>query len=82
MPIYEYECTICGEISEFLEGITREQSVRECGSCGSKDLMRIMSKSVQSKTGHIMGSQGGKTCCGREERCDTAPCDQGAACGR
>lgn len=80
MPIYEYECTTCGGISEFLEGITQEQSVMKCGFCGCEDLTKIISKSVQSRTGHVMGSQGGKTCCGEEERCDTAPCAQGAAC--
>jgi putative FmdB family regulatory protein len=80
MPIYEYECTMCGGISEFLEGMTEEQSVRECGSCGSEDLKKTLSKCVQSRTGYVMGSQGGKTCCGREERCDTVPCAQGETC--
>ena len=80
MPIYEYECAVCGGISELLEGVTEEQTERKCGSCGSAKLTRILSKGVQSRTGHVMGSQGGKTCCGREERCDTAPCAQGAAC--
>jgi putative FmdB family regulatory protein len=65
MPIYEYECAMCGRVSEFLEGMTQEKSVRKCSSCGSEDLTRIMSKGVQSRTGQLMGSQGGKTCCGR-----------------
>jgi len=80
MPIYEYECAKCGRISEFFEGMAQDQSVRRCDSCGSEDLRKILSRGVQSRIGHIMGSQSGKTCCGREERCDTAPCAQGTAC--
>jgi len=79
MPIYEYECSMCGGISEFPEGMTREQSVRKCGSRVSEDLKKILSKSVQSRVGQLMGLQGGETCCGREEHCDTAPCAQGEA---
>ncbi len=80
MPIYEYECAKCGGVSEFFEGMTQEQSVRKCNACGSEDLRRILSRGVQSRMGRLMGSQGGKPCCGREERCNTAPCAQGAAC--
>jgi len=80
MPIYEYECSVCGEITEFLEGMTAGKTVRKCSSCGSEALARILSKSISSRTGKIMGSQGGKTCCGREDRCNTSPCAQGAAC--
>ncbi len=80
MPIYEYECTACGGISELLEGMTEEQTARRCRVCGNEDLKRILSKGVTSRIGQIMGSRGGRTCCGREERCDTAPCAQGAAC--
>lgn len=80
MPIYEYECAKCGVISELFEGMTQEQSIRKCDSCGSEDLTRILSRGVQSRMGQVMGSQGGKTCCGREERCDTPPCAKGTAC--
>jgi putative FmdB family regulatory protein len=80
MPIYEYECCKCGVISEFFEGMTQEQPVRKCDACGSDDLTRIMPRGVQSRMGQVMGSQGGKTCCGREDRCDTPPCAKGAAC--
>jgi putative FmdB family regulatory protein len=81
MPIYEYECAVCGGISELLEGMTVEQTARKCRVCGSEDLKRILSKGVTSRMSQIMGSRGGRTCCGREERCDTAPlCAQGTAC--
>jgi len=80
MPIYEYECAVCGGMTEFLEGMTQEKAVRMCGSCGSEDLTRTLSKGITSRMGKLMGSQGGRTCCGREERCNTAPCSQGAAC--
>ena len=82
MPIYEYECGVCGGISEFFEGMTQENPDHKCKFCESENLKKILSKGVSSRIGGIMGSQGGKTCCGREERCDTAPCAQGAACHR
>jgi putative FmdB family regulatory protein len=80
MPLYEYKCAACSEITEFLEGVMQEKAIRQCSSCGSVDLTRILSKGVSSRMGQIIGSQGGKTCCGREERCNTSPCAQGAAC--
>jgi len=80
MPMYEYRCTVCGAVSEFLEGITQDKAIRQCSRCGSDELTRILSSGISSRMGKIMGSQGGKTCCGRDERCSTAPCAQGAAC--
>ncbi|MBN1382931.1 MAG: hypothetical protein JXA41_14770 [Deltaproteobacteria bacterium] len=82
MPIYEYECKQCGEISEFFEGMSQDNSGRKCKICGGNELTKILSKGVSARMGGMMGSRGGKTCCGREERCDTAPCAQGQACHR
>ena len=80
MPIYEYECAMCGGVTEFLEGMTQEKAARKCGACGSEDLTKTLSTGISSRMGKIMCSQGGRTCCGREERCNTAPCAQGEAC--
>ncbi|MBN1662372.1 MAG: zinc ribbon domain-containing protein [Deltaproteobacteria bacterium] len=82
MPIYEYECASCGAVTEFFEGMAQENRERQCRSCGGGDLHKILSKGVAARMGGIMGSQGGKTCCGREERCETSPCAQGQACHR
>ncbi|MDH5186021.1 MAG: hypothetical protein OEZ20_02825 [candidate division WOR-3 bacterium] len=77
MPIYEYQCKNCGKISEFLIGVVQDKIEIKCKHCKSKELDRVFSKSFISKSGNIIGSQGGKTCCGRDERCDTPPCSDG-----
>ena len=43
MPIYEYTCAKCGSVSEFLTGVSQEESVLECSSCGSAKLTRKLS---------------------------------------
>lgn len=74
MPIFEYQCKQCGTTSEFLIGISQEKTKIKCRKCGSTDLEKIFSKTVIAKSSNILGSQHGKTCCGREERCDKPPC--------
>lgn len=92
MPIYEYRCKKCSRINEFLIGVNQEEkeisakggsaSGRKCRYCGSKELNKIFSKSNVSRGGHLIASQGGKTCCGREERCDKPPCSDSGICKR
>jgi putative FmdB family regulatory protein len=82
MPIFEYRCTRCGTVCEFLEGVGSGRPEKRCSSCGSEDLERIFSASNVSTGGHFIGAQGGTTCCGREERCDTPPCGDGGVCER
>ena len=78
MPVYEYECKNCGRVSEFLVWVTQEKVELKCRHCGSKELDKIFSKSFISTSGNLIGSQeGGKTCCGRDERCDIPPCSDG-----
>ena len=78
MPIYEYECQECGQVSEvFLRG-TDSKDIK-CAKCGSKNLKRLVSVS------HMIGTHSpspGTTCCGRAERCETPPCSEGDACRR
>ena len=76
MPIYEYRCNNCGKISEFLVGVVREELEIKCNHCGSKELNKVFSRTGLVKSGHLIASQGGKTCCGRTERCDVPPCSQ------
>jgi len=83
MPIYEYKCNMCGKISEFLVGIGRDETSEfKCEYCGSKELTKVFSKSHVSKSNHTIGQQKGKTCCGRDERCDTPPCSDDGICKR
>lgn len=79
MPIYEYRCKACGAVSEYLVGLGREEKIR-CGKCASPEMTKILSAGFFT----FRNSQGmpGRTCCGREERCETPPCSDGGACRR
>jgi putative FmdB family regulatory protein len=79
MPIYDYRCQDCGEISEILRHeVSNAQSIT-CPLCGSERMERLLSASylLQTET-----RAPGKTCCGREERCQAPPCSTGEKCRR
>lgn len=78
MPIYEYRCNQCGNISELLTGIGSKDDVTKCKNCGSNDLVKIMS--AASFTFPDPGQPPCTTCCGMEERCDIPPCSNGPCC--
>jgi putative FmdB family regulatory protein len=80
MPIYEYKCRDCGEVSEVLVGMGSAHETATCKNCGSGRMERILSASFISVKGGV--SREGKTCCGRDERCDTPPCSTGNVCRR
>jgi putative FmdB family regulatory protein len=42
MPIYEYKCSKCGRISEFLENSSCKKS-KSCTHCGSTKLTKQLS---------------------------------------
>jgi putative FmdB family regulatory protein len=44
MPIYEYRCSGCRKISEFLVLNARESFVPVCPRCGATDLERVLSR--------------------------------------
>jgi len=79
MPIHEYRCRVCGAVTEYLTGVGGQVEVY-CPHCGSQDLEKLISSSS-----YLMrdGNQvPGRTCCGREERCEKPPCSGGGACRR
>lgn len=79
MPIYDYKCQDCGEISEiFLHGVENAKSI-SCPVCGSERVEKLFSASylLQTET-----RARGRTCCGRAERCETPPCSTGDVCSR
>jgi putative FmdB family regulatory protein len=79
MPIYEYRCKACGAISEHLIGIEQDESI-SCKNCGGQDVERVLS--VASFMNRAIERAPGRTCCGREERCETPPCSDGGTCRR
>jgi len=80
MPIYEYKCMDCGEVSEVLTGMGSRDKAAACNHCGSDHLERILSASFISVKGKM--SKGGTTCCGQADRCDIPPCATDDVCRR
>ena len=80
MPIYEYVCQDCGAVSEFLTGIGGQSPDIKCKECGGGQMAQILSPS--NFTLNSSARPRGRTCCGREERCDTPPCSTGNSCRR
>ena len=84
MPTYEYKCETCGLRFERQQSIL-EATLIECPECRG-EVRRIVSggagfilkDSGQGRIGHSAGAcsleQGGKTCCGLDERCGKPPC--------
>ena len=79
MPIYEYRCEVCSTVSEYLIGLGNDRPIR-CKQCGSREMSRILSAS--SLTLQSIKRSVGRTCCGREERCEVPPCSDGGSCRR
>jgi putative FmdB family regulatory protein len=82
MPTYEYECQRCGHRFEKFQNMS-EELLKECPQCGG-ELRRLIGKGAGIifkgsgfyVTDYKKSSQG-KTCCGRDEPCDTPPCSDG-----
>ncbi|MEW6379545.1 MAG: zinc ribbon domain-containing protein [bacterium] len=89
MPTYEYECQTCGHKFEQKQAIS-EVPVTECPKCHGV-VRRIVSGGTgfilkeNGQTRHGAGKsgcsfeQGGKTCCGRDQRddrCGTPHCGE------
>ena len=73
MPLFDYKCQQCGHISEFFIHNGADTNLK-CQSCGSKKLDKMLSVPGIIKN---QNREGGSTCCGREERCETPPCSGG-----
>jgi len=69
MPIYEYQCAACGEVTEIITvGGTAHDPV--CSSCGGRQLEKKVSAAALPK---MPARPAGKTCCGRDEKCGGGP---------
>ncbi len=86
MPTYEYECQECGYRFEKFQNMS-DEPLESCPECGGK-LKRLIGKgagvifkglgfyATDYKKSSSFSSEG-KTCCGRDEPCDTPPCSDG-----
>jgi len=74
MPLYEYRCRTCGQVSEILSKTGETGQEVACKSCGSADLEKMFSVTTIPA---YPTPKGGRTCCGRSERCDSPPCGTG-----
>lgn len=77
MPIYEYQCKNCGTRTEFLIGIGDENESLICKNCGGSELIKLISPAAPLT---ISTHPKGKTCCGREERCEKPTCSGDEVC--
>jgi putative FmdB family regulatory protein len=81
MPIYEYLCSECGEISELLLTSTTQRAT--CAACGSRKLKKLLSAHAfvsPSSTSHMPGP-GDTACCGSSPA--QASCaGPGSCCGK
>ena len=50
MPIYEYECTKCGEITEAMQKFS-DKPIKKCGSCSGK-----LHKLISQSSFHLKGT--------------------------
>jgi putative FmdB family regulatory protein len=85
MPTYEYECKKCGQRFERVQSIT-DEPLGECPECGNR-----VKRLINGGIGFIVGEgkyqhkdlrknncsleQAGITCCGRDIKCNTPPCE-------
>ena len=76
MPIFEFKCVECGAAFESVDLPGRETTT-VCPGCGSTELEKLFSTFATPK---MPAASDGLTCCGREERCDSPPCDAGGTC--
>ena len=77
MPIYDYRCSDCGNVSEIMVGIGAHTDTVQCKQCGSTSINKV--PTVASIATNYARPHG-KTCCGRDERCDTPPCSSESPC--
>ncbi len=67
MPIYEYRCKICGEVSEFL--VLRDNDPITCRKCGGDNLGKLMSAHSSLTTSPSSEAPLPGECCGAPNTC-------------
>jgi len=76
MPIFEYKCQDCGEISEFLI-LGNDGAELSCKSCKGTNLSKLISAHNTSVSGNSFGGSIPGGCCGNPNSCGSP----GSCCG-
>lgn len=86
MPTYDYQCRACGHRFEIEQKIS-ETPLKVCPQCQG-ELARLLSGGSgfilktggnhpsDNRTNHCSFEQTGRTCCGREQRCESSQCEK------
>ena len=82
MPLYEYECTECGSITEILVGVS-DKTPPACSKCGSRKVKKILSahSSMSGPAKNRLPGPGDTTCCGASPA-EAGCAGPGSCCGR
>lgn len=82
MPLYEYLCLGCGQVSEVL--IIGSEDDPECSSCGGHNLKKLISahSSASGLAHDRMPGAGDTTCCGTAPHLAEGCAGPGSCCGK
>jgi putative FmdB family regulatory protein len=81
MPLFDYLCLDCGEITEYL--VTGPQTDPQCEGCGGSNLKKMLSahSSFSGSSGRRVPGPGDTSCCGTTP--SQAGCEgPGSCCGK
>jgi len=67
MPIYEYRCQACGQVTEALIRTTQEADSVRCERCGDSRLERVYLSPIAPVP--AAAKSGGAACCGEQGGC-------------
>ncbi len=67
MPIYEYRCEKCGEVTELL--VLGKEETPACKGCGSEDIVKLMSAHNTTASSSFNPTPTDCSCCGSQDSC-------------
>ncbi len=79
MPIFEYKCADCGEISEVITFSAKDAPT--CGHCKSGNVEKLLSAPSSSPSSGRMPGPGDTACCGSSPGQASGCAGPGSCCG-
>lgn len=64
MPIYEYQCSICGSRFEIIRSISQADFPAECLQCHGSQTSRVLTTCYARSTGETTSNRSGGGCSG------------------